>query len=432
MRDILTVTELNRTVNALLTTHPALSHVRVRGELTTVKRYPSGHTYFNLKDRQSTVSCVLFRQDAANAPRDMRDGMQVVVDGRPNIYDKTGRYQIIVNAIEEEGVGNLHQRFIELKERLAKEGLFDAKRKRPIPFLPKRLVVVTSPAGAVIRDIVNVTRRRMPGARLILVPVPVQGTTAAPAIAAAIAMANDLRLGDVMIVGRGGGSMDDLQPFNEEIVARAMARSAIPIVSAVGHETDFTIADFVADLRAPTPSAAAELVWPEKAQLFLRIDQLSAAMERRMMMLLTYWEHRLHALTGRPVLQRPDAAIDASAERLARLNERMMRAARRRRETETLRVPRLEERLMRVMRAAVDVGCHRVERADGALHALSPLSVLARGYAGVVDEQGAFVTRADRLTKDMNVTLKFEDGDVGARITAPAETSPRTKEGSSS
>ena len=224
---VFSVSELNRAVNARLSRDPELSRVRVRGEISGLKKYPSGHSYFTLKDEEASVSCVLFRQSAGNAPP-LREGMQVVLLARPNLYDKTGRFQLLVDQAREEGVGDLYRRFLDLKESLEKEGIFDQKNKKPIPYLPGRIVAVTSEAGAVIRDMIHVIRRRFPGMRLILIPVPVQGQGAELEIAAAIELANILELGDVIIVGRGGGSLEDLQPFNEEVTARAIAAPIFP------------------------------------------------------------------------------------------------------------------------------------------------------------------------------------------------------------
>ena len=239
MNKVYSVLELNRAVNELLAQDPVLGRIRVRGEISGLKKYPSGHSYFTLKDEDAAVSCVLFRQASRNAPETMRDGIKVVLMGRPNLYDKTGRFQLIVDAAEEEGLGDLYQRFLKLKETLEKEGLFDPSNKKKIPYIPKRIVAITSEAGAVIRDIIHVLQRRFPCISLLLIPAPGLGAGAEREIAAAIELANFLKLGDVLIVGRGGGSLLDLQPFNEELTARAIAASDIRVVSAVGLEAGF-------------------------------------------------------------------------------------------------------------------------------------------------------------------------------------------------
>lgn len=277
--DVMTVGEFNRRINRLFEQDPEMQRVRVQGEISDFKRYPSGHSYFTLKDDEAAVSCVLFRGSAGRVAFNPQSGMKVVAVGKPNVYDKTGRFQLIVSGMEEAGLGDLYLAFQQLKKKLADEGLFAQERKLSIPFIPQRIVAITSEAGAVIRDIIHVLERRYPGFRLLLIPVPVQGKGAELEIAAAIKRANAESLGDLIIVGRGGGSLEDLQPFNEEVLARAIADSRIPVISAVGHETDFTIADFVSDLRAPTPSAAAELAVPHKARLIERQDQLSSALE---------------------------------------------------------------------------------------------------------------------------------------------------------
>ncbi|NLA96168.1 MAG: exodeoxyribonuclease VII large subunit, partial [Clostridiaceae bacterium] len=324
MDGVFTVTGLNQAVNDRLSSDPELAKVRVRGEISGPKKYPSGHVYFTLKDEYASVSCVLFRQVAGNAPANIREGMQVLLLARTNLYDKSGRFQLIVDGIQEEGIGDLYRRFLELKERLAREGLFDEKNKRAIPFIPWRIVAITSEAGAVIRDIIHVLRRRFPGVRLLLIPVPVQGPGAEREIAAAIEIANLLALGDLIIVGRGGGSQEDLQPFNEEVTARAIASSAIPVISAVGHETDYTIADFAADLRAPTPSAAAELAVPVKEDILLKIDQLASSMEQTLTARIDSQLKRIADLSTRPVLVHPAAIIDRHRARMELLGHRLL------------------------------------------------------------------------------------------------------------
>ncbi len=421
MREVFSVTELNRAVNARLSNDPELGKVRVRGEISGLRKYASGHSYFTLKDENASVSCVLFRQAAPKAPV-LRDGMQLLLFARTNLYDKTGRFQLIVDGAEEEGTGNLYRRFIELKQTLEREGLFDEKAKKPIPFIPDRIVAVTSAGGAVIQDMIQVLRRRFPGIRLILIPVPVQGAGAELEIAAAIELANLLGLGDVMIVGRGGGSLEDLQPFNEEVTARAIAASSIPVISAVGHETDFTIADFAADLRAPTPSAAAELAVPVKADLLLRLDQLASSLEQSLTVRMEGAGNRLAQLISRPVLAQPAAFLDPHRAALELLDHRLFSAGDRLLSRESNRINKLEGQGHQGLRTIRDREGARLAKAVGALDALSPLAVLTRGYALVTDHTGRAVPAAGGLSRGDSLAILFRDGEVGCEVTRPCLT----------
>lgn len=428
MKGVFSVSELNWAVNARLSSDPDLARVRVRGEISGLRKYASGHSYFTLKDENASVSCVLFSQAAKNAPADLRDGMQLLLFARTNLYDKTGRFQLIVDGAEEEGTGDLYRRFMELKRSLEREGLFDKEGKKPIPWIPDRIVAVTSAEGAVIRDIIHVLRRRFPGIRLILIPVPVQGAGAEGEIAAAIELANILRLGDVLIVGRGGGSLEDLQPFNEEVTARAIAASRIPVISAVGHETDFTIADFVADLRAPTPSAAAELAVPVKADLLLRLDQLAASLEQSLTLKIDQGLRRVADLSSRPVLAHPAAFIEPHRSRLELFRHRLYSTGDRLLAQESNRIDKLEGRSRQALRAGQEKEEGRLARATGSLGALSPLAVLTRGYALVTDRRGRAVPAAAGLGLGEAVDILFRDGEVGCEVTRPYKGKERNQD----
>lgn len=420
MSEPLSVLEFNTRVNQLFRSDPDLSRVAVRGEISGYKRYPSGHAYFTLKDQEASVSCVLFRSRAPYAPSRMTEGMKVVIQGAPNVYDKTGRFQLVAESIrEEKGVGDLYRQFLVLKEKLEKEGLFDASRKKPIPFIPRRVVAVTSSQGAVIRDIIHVIQRRFPGMRLILVETPVQGTGAERLIASAIETVNRLRLGDVIIVGRGGGSMEDLQPFNEEITARAIAASDIPVISAVGHETDYTIADFVADLRAPTPSVAAELSVPVKSDLLQRVDQRAAAIEQAMFNRLLAEERHVMSLAKRPVLQNPCAIVDRHALRLDFLSHELSHVHEKRFTRENHVTERLCRQLKDSMRQYVSEASYRYTSLRRALDALSPYAILSRGYAVLRKKDGSWVTRGGELRAKDAVDALFRDGSVELEVTRP-------------
>lgn len=263
----ITVSDLNQYMKEKVAADEYLNNVLVKGEISNFKHHYTGHMYFTLKDEKSLIKCIMFKASTATLNFIPKDGMKVVVFGQVSVFERDGIYQIYCKAMEEDGVGNLYKAFEEMKQMLEKEGLFDEKYKKKIPFMPENIVVLTSKTGAVIRDIINVSTRRNPNVHIRLLPVPVQGEGASIKIAEAIRLVNLEKLGDVIILARGGGSLEDLWPFNEEVVAREIFESEIPIISAVGHETDFTIADFVSDLRAPTPSAAAELAVPDIADL---------------------------------------------------------------------------------------------------------------------------------------------------------------------
>jgi len=401
-RKIWTVTELNRAAGELL--EEAFPRVWVAGEISNWKVYSSGHAYFSLKDEGGQISAVLFRASSKGLRFEPRDGLAALALGRVGLYSQRGQYQLIVDEIEPRGKGALQLAFEQLREKLEKEGLFDAARKRPLPALPRTVGVVTSPTGAVIRDILTVLGRRFANLRVLLNPVRVQGEGAAAEIAAAIAELNRRGDVDVLIVGRGGGSMEDLWAFNEEVVARAIAASRIPVISAVGHETDFTIADFVADLRAPTPSAAAELVVESKEALEARIEALARRLRSAVDADLGRARHRLDALAVRRMISDGRRRLLDLAQRLDGLEGALRRAgddalAARRRVLERLAgalshlSPRGRWQLLRARLApararlvaaggrAVSARREQVAAATGRLEALSPLGVLGRGYS---------------------------------------------------
>ncbi len=386
MKQAITVSQLNAYVSDLLEGDSRLNPVMVRGELSGVKAYPSGHVYFTLKDAQAAVSCVLFRGYASKLAFKVENGLNVVVSARATVYQRDGRYQLLVTDMTPDGIGALYLAYEQLREKLKAEGLFDADRKKPLPLLPRSIGVVTSPAGAVIRDIIQVLTRRFYAINLKLYPVPVQGETAAAAIAKAIRFFNDHDLVDVLIVGRGGGSLEDLWPFNEEVVARAVAASHIPVVSAVGHETDHTICDFVADLRAPTPSAAAELVVPVRDEEILKIingrNRMAQALNRR----LEREKERLARLTEARVLKNPYEQLD-----------------RRRQDLDGQAAA-----LHQALRGRLTAAEQRLSLLSGQLHALSPLRVLGRGYGLVASADTGKSIRSTALVKAgdrLDVTL---------------------------
>lgn len=384
--EIISVTQLNRYVSNLLEQDPNLRSVLVRGEISGFKAYGSGHLYFSVKDETASVSCVMFRGQAAKLDFRPENGMSVILTAKASLYDRDGRFQLYVQSMQPEGLGNLFMQFEKLKKSLADEGIFDQKYKKPLPRLPGCIGVVTSPSGAVIRDIIHVLRRRFPGFKLQLVPVAVQGQQAASQIANAISLLNRLGQADVIIVGRGGGSMEDLWAFNEEDTARAIFNSEIPIVSAVGHETDYTISDFAADMRAPTPSAAAELVVPLKNDLLMGFFQIQDKLRTDLLGKLEYHKVKLNNIIARPVIQNPIEPVM------------------RRRQT----IDWLHERLVQSQKANVSQFSARSGMLAAKLDMLSPLKVLSRGYAVVSDQNNRplLSTAFIRPSEKINVTLQ--------------------------
>ena len=391
----LSVSQLNEYVRRLLAGDPMLRSLRVQGEISGFKRYTSGHLYFTLKDEEACVSCVMFRSAAEALDFRPQDGQRVTIRGSASLYPQRGQFQLYVETMQREGVGELYMRFEALKRRLTAEGLFDQAIKKEIPAYPRVIGVATSRTGAVLRDIVRVARRRDPNISILLAPTSVQGAGAAGEIVHALEQLNRQGEADVILCGRGGGSIEDLWPFNEEIVARAIRASKIPVISCVGHETDFTIADFAADLRAPTPSAAAELAVPEAAALRAAIDGLleggAAAIERR----LTLERAHLARLNASAALNMPSRLlIERRETALERLTGRMTRAA---------------QAMPQTKRARLD-GLMR------ALNAVNPNAVLERGYA-VVRQNGQAVTDASALDVGDLIDVTLKGGTLGARVT---------------
>ncbi|MDD4324152.1 MAG: exodeoxyribonuclease VII large subunit [Eubacteriales bacterium] len=432
--DVMTVGEFNRRINLLFEQDPEMQRARVQGEISDFKRYPSGHSYFTLKDDEAAVSCVLFRGSAGRVNFSPQSGMKVIAVGKPNVYDKTGRFQFIVSGMEQAGLGDLYLAFEQLKKKLAAEGLFAQERKLAIPYIPQRIVAITSEAGAVIRDIIHVLERRYPGFNLLLIPVPVQGKGAELQIAAAIRQANAENLGDVIIVGRGGGSLEDLQAFNEEIVARAIAESQIPVISAVGHETDYTIVDFVSDLRAPTPSAAAELAVPHKARLLERQEQLSSALELSVLRRLESERKRLRQLRERPVLMQAAEFVAPQRRQLDFLRQQLLSEMRRlprearnqllplqhrlsrpleqKHARESKKLELLSSRLVNIIRSRTATQRSLFERLLVSLDALSPLAILARGYNLTYTEDKQLISSVSEVTRGDTISVRLQDGSL--------------------
>jgi exodeoxyribonuclease VII large subunit len=392
---VLTVAQLTQYIKNIFAVDPQLNRLRVSGEISNFKYHSSGHMYFTLKDAASSLRCVMFRSQNARLTFLPANGIKVVLGGRISVYERDGQYQMYVESMAPEGVGSLFAAFEELKRKLAEEGLFNEEYKQPLPAVPKRIGVVTSPTGAAVRDILTTLSRRFPLAEVLVVPVLVQGPDAASQIAAAIHFLNGVDGVDVLIIGRGGGSIEELWAFNEEMVARAIFASRVPVVAAVGHETDFTIADFTADVRAATPTAAAELVVPDRRDLLLGL----AATERRMASCvcarLEHDKRYLERLATSRVLTRP-----------------MERLEQHRQVVDTLftRVDTCMDYLLKSCKAQVDLMA-------GKLGALSPEAVLARGFAICYDERGEVLRDAANTLSGAMVRVTLQKGHLNANVT---------------
>lgn len=391
---IFTVGQINRYIRNLLENDFILSSLLVKGEISNFKAHSSGHLYFTLKDASGALSCVMFRQDAAGLPFEPENGMQVVVYGHISLYEKTGQYQLYAEFMEPLGIGALQVAFEQLKEKLAAEGLFDGDFKREIPKNSSCIAVITSPTGAAVRDILQIVKRRDPNVKVAIFPTLVQGEQAAADIVRSLKLVNEWGKADVIILGRGGGSMEDLWCFNDENVARAVFASEIPVISAVGHETDFTITDFVADMRAPTPSAAAELATTPLAERREAFHRLELRLERDVSALLTSCRRRLDLLKSRPVMERP----------LERIYRTMMD------------VEETQQRLDKEMTNRLMQRAERWQYLTNRLEAASPLAVMSRGYVMAVTSSGNLLTSAKQAEVGDRVTLHLQDGKIETNI----------------
>jgi exodeoxyribonuclease VII large subunit len=436
-RDVYTPSRLNREARILL--ERGLPALWLEGEISNLSRPSSGHWYFSLKDASAQLRCAMFRQRNQLARFAPKDGMHVLVRGRISLYEPRGDYQFIADHMEEAGEGALRRQFELLKTRLAAEGLFDAERKRPLPKLPRRIGLITSPTGAAVRDVLNILRRRFCTIPVLIYPVKVQGAAAAGQIAATIRLASYRRECDVLILARGGGSLEDLWAFNDERVARAIFDCEIPIVSGIGHEVDFTIADFVADVRAPTPSGAAELVAPDCNEWLRQFGTASARLRGALNRLLTTRNERFGWLSRRLAQVDPRLELRQKAQRLDDFEQRLVRimrlqlAGRRshvqqlasqvRQHSPALQVAGVRARL-EAARSAIASGMQRridslgsrFALAAGALDAYSPLATLQRGYAIVTDAKGSVITDASRVKAGDRIRARLGTGAVDARV----------------
>jgi len=387
-----TVTQLNKYIKDRFEEDENLNAILVKGEISNFKNHYTGHLYFTLKDENSLIKCIMFKSYAEKLAFKPKDGMKVMVFGTVSVFERDGVYQIYAKSLLEDGMGDLHEQFEQLKAKLEKEGLFDEKHKKSIPLYPKVVGVLTSQTGAVIRDIINVSTRRNPNVYIRLLPVPVQGPGAAEQIAEKIKMMNEQKLADVIIVGRGGGSLEDLWPFNKEIVARAIYESELPVISAVGHETDFTIADFVADLRAPTPSAAAELAVPDVYDLEQKItnykNRCRISLKKQIELMRLKFEKCMKSrVLAEPMrkIRDMDIALDSYVQRL----ENSAKSVQKEKRTQYIEI---------------------VAKLD----TLSPLKTLTRGYV-LTEKDGVLVKSAKDLKENDKVKLRFHDGEKMAR-----------------
>ena len=388
-----TVSDLNKYIKEKIANDENLSQILVKGEISNFKNHYTGHMYFTLKDENSLIKCICFKSYAEKLTFMPKDGMKVIVLGSVSVFERDGIYQIYVKMMEEDGLGDLYTKYQELKQKLEKQGLFDEEHKIKIPLLPKVVGVLTSQTGSVIRDIINVSTRRNPNIYIRLLPVPVQGEGAAEKIAAGIEYMNRNKLADVLILARGGGSLEDLWPFNEEIVAHSIYNSEIPIISAVGHETDFTIADFVADLRAPTPSAAAELAVPDVYELKRKIESLQDRLRMSLVKKVEVMKLRYDKCMASSVFKDPYRKINDNYQVIDNLIKRMDSAIKIKQEKEKNRYIELVSKL----------------------DALSPLKTLSRGYS-LTEKEGKIIKSKDELKKGDIINIRFTDGNKKATV----------------
>ncbi len=390
----LTVTQLNNRIKGLIDMDPALADVCVRGELSNYKIYPSGHHYFTLKDSESSIRCVMFKSSASKLRFRPESGMGVTAFGRVSVYPRDGAYQLYCSGLMPEGTGDLQVAFEQLKKKLDEEGLFDRTHKKPLPRYPERIAIITSSAGAAVHDIIRIFGHRWPLTKVLLLPVRVQGTEAPPEIVGAIRYANEFKVADVIITGRGGGSIEDLWAFNDERVARAIYASEIPVISAVGHEPDVTISDYVADVRASTPSNAAELAVPDLSEFTEGLHSYEIRSRQAMAKKLAALRTKLDSISGKRVMQEPAASIDNRRIELDRSRDRLLSA---------------QEHILSEKK-------HEFVRLTAALDAMSPLKVLSRGYSITTGSGGKNIKSVNEIHAGDKLTVRLADGTAGCTV----------------
>lgn len=391
---IFTVTEVNNYIKNVIESAPELGNILIRGELSNYKIYPSGHHYFTLKDGECAIRCVMFKGSAMKLRFRPDSGMKVIAAGRVSVFPRDGTYQLYCSSLSADGIGDLYVAFEQLKEKLYNEGLFDPAHKKPLPKYPQRIAIVTSSAGAAVHDMIRILRRRYPIAKVLLLPVRVQGVEAPPEIVGAIRYANRWKLADVLITGRGGGSIEDLWAFNDERVARAIYASEIPVISAVGHEPDVTISDFVADRRASTPSNAAEIAVPDMTELLRYLDESRERMTRGELNLLTREDNRLKTLSDKRALTDPMAFI---------LDRR-------------LQLDHVQQRALAAARGQMDARERWFTQLTASLDALSPLKVLGRGYAMAQTADGAVLKSSGQVEIGDSIRVQLGQGSLHCTV----------------
>jgi exodeoxyribonuclease VII large subunit len=391
---VLSISQINEYIRRKMDQDALLSSVAVSGEISNYKMYPSGHHYFTLKDEGGALKCVMFKSSAIRLKFRPENGMKVIAVGKITVFPRDGAYQLYCSTMTMDGVGDLYAAFEQLKTKLAEKGLFDISHKKPLPQYPRVIGLITSSAGAAVHDMLRILRKRYPLTKVRLIPVRVQGAEAPPEIAAAIAYANQYKLADLLIVGRGGGSIEDLWAFNDERVAYAIYESKIPIISAVGHEPDVTISDFVADLRAATPSNAAELAVPDQDALRQTLDELSSAMLNTLQQRLTAARRHLTILAGSPALQSPTVYFTQRRKNLSLLGNRLVSA-------QKLSLSRCKQRYL---------------TNTAKLDAMSPLKVLTRGYAMAQNTEGTVVRSVNQVTSGEKIHILLSDGTVESQV----------------
>ncbi len=393
------VSELNQYIKNVLESVPELDNLLIRGELSNYKIYPSGHHYFTLKDAQGALRCVMFKGSAMKLKFRPENGMKVVAAGRISVFPRDGAYQLYCTSLSADGIGDLYVAFEQLKEKLYREGLFDPAHKKPLPLYPQRIAIVTSSAGAAVHDMIRILRRRYPLAKVMLLPVRVQGVEAPPEIVGAIRYANRWKLADVLITGRGGGSIEDLWAFNDERVARAIYDSEIPVISAVGHEPDVTISDFVADRRASTPSNAAELAVPDMTELLRYLQGAGNRMIQAQLNRLEREERRLTNLAGKRALTDPTAFLQDRRMQLDYVQQKLGSAA----------------------KTVLEKDGRRFAQLTAKLDAMSPLKVLSRGYAMVQSDSGAVLRSAQQVELGEQVRVRLGQGSLRCTVNEKGE-----------
>lgn len=389
----LSVTELNKYIKDKIATDELLNNVLIKGEISNFKHHYTGHMYFTLKDDNSLIKCIMFKSYTTNLKFVPKDGMEVLAFGTISVFERDGVYQLYCKAMQEDGLGSLYKAYEELKDKLEKEGLFDERYKKQLPKMPKVIGVLTSNTGSVIKDIINVSTRRNPNVYIRLYPVPVQGEGAGEKIAEAIKIMNDKKLADVLILARGGGSLEDLWPFNEEVVARAIYESELPIVSAVGHETDFSISDFVADLRAPTPSAAAELVVPNTAEISQKLDVYNLRLKNALKKKIDIMKMRYEKCMKSRIYTDP----------LRNINDQYLKL--------DIIIKNITNSVLTKLQKSKTEAATNITKLD----TLSPLKTLSRGYS-IVQKDNKVIKSIKDLKQDDIINVRLQDGTKEAKI----------------